>query len=269
MVGYLWSHLNSNFNDPAEVLDQFNNPPQGNLDDIYRLRLGLPHIDAESQLTTERIYECCGADVMPQHHTGPCAMGVDVGKIKHVVIGCKTAQERYEIIKVARVTGWNDIHDLARAYNVRSAVIDARPYEDEARSFQKAEPYRIFLCEYLDTSVVGVNYNVNTGIVKANRTEACDGTHRLIAEKRFKFPRRCPDIEEFAKQTCNLAKVLETNKRNGQAVYRYLPPTSGGDHFRHALNYFVMATSGVAIARSAFSSYDEDETADNKYAVWG
>lgn len=267
MVGYLWSHLNSNYNDPAEVLDQYLNPPQGNLDDIYRLRLGLPHIDAEQQLTADRVWECAGQDVMPQRHPGPCAMGVDVGKTKHVVIGIRTGHERYEVVRVARVLTWNDLHDLARAYNVRSAVIDARPYEDEARAFQKAEHYRIFLCEYSESSVVAPQFNTNSGIVKANRTEICDQSHRVIAERRIKLPRRSSEMEEFVKQACNLAKVLETNKRSGQQVYRYLPPTSGGDHYRHALNYFLMATQGIATAKSVYALANSPDRALTEYAV--
>lgn len=248
--GYRWSQLSSPFNDPAEILDEINNPPQGNLSDVYRLRLGLPHIPAEDALTKDKVLACCGGDLMSTYHKGPCAMGVDIGKVKHVVIGPRIGKDRYEIVKLARVSDWNDIHDLAMKYNVKSAVIDIRPYEDSARSFQKSETYKIFLCEYNENSVMGANYNTTSGIVKQNRTEACDSTHRLIDECRIKLPRRCPEVDVFTQQICNMAKVLETNKRTGTGVFRYRTINSGGDHYRHALNYFLMAAKPTMVASS-------------------
>lgn len=247
MHGYRMSQLMSASNDPLEILNDFNEPPQGNLGDVYRLRLGLPYVAAEDKLTQAVVLECCGDDVMPTHHAGPCAMGVDVGKIKHVVIGCRVGVDRYEILKVIRLSSWNDIHDLAQRYNVKSAVIDARPYEDEARAFQKAERYRIYLCEYSENSIIDADYSDVTGLVRVNRTQIFDRTHRLFSNKAIAIPRQCPEIDEFAKQVCATAKVLETNKKTGTAVYRYRK--MGDEHYRNAINYFALAASGCRLAR--------------------
>lgn len=248
MHGYRWSQLSSTFNDPAEILEQFNNPPQGNLGDVYRLRLGLPYAAIEDKLSVGVVKDCCGPDIMPTFHPGPCAIGVDIGKVKHVVIGVRTSRERYEIVRMARLSRWEDIHDLAKKYGVKSGVYDIRPYEDEARSFQKSEPYRIYLCAYDENRVQGARYNDVDGMVRVNRTEICDATHRVISEKRIVLPRSCPEVDEFARQCCNAAKVLEVNKRSGVAVYRYRTVGSGGDHYRHALNYFLLAATGSRIA---------------------
>lgn len=248
MHGYRWSQLSSAFNDPAEILADFNDPPQGNLADVYRLRLGLPYVAAENRLTVGAVRDCCGPDYMLAQHGGPCAMGVDVGITKHVIIGIRTAKDRYETLKVIALSRWEDIHDLARRFNVRSAVIDIRPYQDEARRFQDSEPYRIYLCEYGENTVLDTRYGDEDGIVRVNRTEICDRTHRLVSEKRLALPRSCPTIDEFARQCCNTAKVLETNKRTGTAIFRYRELGTGGDHYRHALNYFLLAASRVGIA---------------------
>jgi len=244
MHGYHWSQLDSGFNDPAEILRSFHEPPNGNLGDVKRLRLGIPHVEAEDQLQASVIRECCTLDSMPDQHNGPCAMGVDMGKGKHVIIGTRTGKDSYEIAKVAVVGDLKDVHDLARRYNVRSAVVDIRPYEDEARAFQKAEPYPIFLSQYLDASPLEESYNPKTGIVKSDRTQMCDRTHRLFTEKRIKIPRRCAAIDMFTNQCCNIAKVLETNMRTGTPIYRYRIVSglkATGDHYRHALNYFLLA----------------------------
>lgn len=268
MASYRDSQLMSIYNDPAEILRDYQNPPQGNLGDVYRLRLGLPYVAAEDKLTPEVVLECCGNDLMLASHPGQCAMGVDVGKIKHVVIGIRTGNERFEILKTVQLSAWSDIHDLARRFNVKSAVIDARPYEDEARSFQKSENYRIFLCEYSENTVLGTTYNDTTGLVKVNRTEVFDATHRLFSQKLIKIPRRCPDVDEFAAQCCNTAKVLETNKRTGTSIYRYRK--MGDEHYRNALNYFYLAASGSKIAQAGGARPSrQNERAIMEYAEVG
>ncbi|HEC65621.1 MAG TPA: hypothetical protein ENI23_10015 [bacterium] len=248
MRGYRWSQLSSIYNDPAEILEQYNNPPHG-LGDIVRLRLGLPYVATEDKLSKDRVYECCGPYMMPTSSMSQCAMGVDVGKMKHIVIGERTGRDRYDILKTIRLSKWEDIHDIARSFNVKFAVIDIRPYEDEARRFQKAELYKIFLCEYNDSSPTSPVFNAD-GIVKVNRTEILDATHRLIIEQTVKLPRRSAELDVFVQQLCNTAKVLETNKRNNTSIYRYREVGSSGDHYRHALNYFYLAASKIGIARS-------------------
>ena len=247
MTGYHWSHLSSLNNDPAEILDEYQNPPQANLGDIYRLRLGLPYVAAEDRLAPGAVKDCCGRELQYANHPGPTAMGVDVGKVKHVLIGFRSGQDRYEIIKTIQLSEWNDIHDIARKYNVKSAVIDIRPYEDEARKFQTDEPYRIYLCEYNESTAISEQFNEKEMIVRVNRTEIFDRTHRWVMAKQIVIPRQCPDIDEFIKQLCNCAKVLETNKRTGTKVFRYRTLGSGGDHYRNALNYFSLATKFISI----------------------
>jgi hypothetical protein len=256
IIGYRWSQLSSAFVDPWDILTAFNDPPQGNLADVYRLMLGLPYIAAEDRLRINDVYACCGQDIVQTGHAGPCAMGVDVGKIKHVVIGIRTDRERFEILKVAALSNFGDIHDLARRFNVKSAVIDIRPYEDEARRFQKEEGYKIFLCEYGENMVSPVAFNENTKTVRAGRTEVFDATHRLIVNKLIRLPRQCPDMDIFAQQLCATAKVLETNKKSGTAIYRY--KKLGDEHYRNALNYFYIAASGhrVSTVNSAFRNLE-------------
>lgn len=246
IAGYRWSQLTSVYNDPAEILEAFTNPPEGNIADVYRLRLGLPYVASEDRLSVSDVLNCCTNNISPANFPGPCAMGVDVGKIKHVVIGTRTGNDTYEIIKTAQLSQWNDVHDLASRFGVKSAVIDIRPYEDSARQFQKQERYKIYLCEYSENTIQGTIYNDNNGTVKVNRTEIFDSTHRIIQNRKIKIPRECPDIKEFASQLCNTAKVLETNKRTGTSIYRY--KKLGEEHYRNALNYFYLAASGSKIA---------------------
>jgi len=247
MVGRRWSKLTSIFHDPADILERYVNPPDGNLGDVCRLDLGIPYIAAEDRLRQSEVLSCCGYEMSPYNHVGPCAMGVDVGKKKHIIIGARTGKDKYEIYKRIVLSDWNDIHDIARKFNVKSAVVDIRPYEDSARSFQSSEPYKVWLCEYKETTPQGTNYNSHTGIVAVNRTEICDATHRLVTDEgRLTLPRLDDNMKEFAKQMCASYKVLEENKKTKVSIYRY--KNAGADHDRHALNYFLLAASGGKVA---------------------
>ena len=274
MHGYQASQLMTPFNDPAEILEDYVNPPFGNLADVYRLRLGRAYSDRSDKLRRSDVLASCGSDGLSTKHPGPCAMGVDVGKVKHVVIGIKLPNDRYEILRAIKIPqgpeGWNQISDLRRMYNVKSDVVDIRPYEDEARAYQKKHCGSVinpstFLCEYSDTQITGSAFNNNTGIVKVHRTGIFDQTHRLLLQGHIVLPRQCPEMEEFARQCCNCARFEEKDKRKGTVVHRYRPTGDRQEHFRNALNYFILAASGHrvgTVSRYQTQTYTE---VDNNY----
>jgi len=250
MYGYHLSRLTNIYTDPMDVLRDFNDPPNGDLTDVYRLQLGRAYSSESDKLRKSDVLACCGRDIMDTRSLGPCAMGVDVGIIKHVVIGVKIDNERYEIVKVARCKDFGEIHDLAKRFNVKSAVVDRGPDIDAAGQFQKQERFKVYLSIYSDTQPQEAIWNDNTGIVKVNRTGIFDATHRLVKDGKLIFPRQNPDVEQFAVQCCNCARFEEKNKRTKQAVFRYRDTGDKkiGAHYRNALNYFLMAASGWKIA---------------------
>jgi len=268
MHGYQWSQLTSTFNDPVEILRDFRDPPEGNLADVYRLRLGLPYIAAEDRLTEAQVYACCGQHIMTPT-SGPCAMGVDVGKIKHVVIGVRSGNDQYKIIKVAAIPGtgqrpWDDIHDLARIYNVKSTVIDIGPERDIVEKYRQDERgRRVFMCRYSDNPSFMRRWDIKEGIVSDYRTALFDETHRMaVTRGMLTIPhRKCPEIKEFVKQMCNAYKLLETNKRTGARQYRY---KGSNEHYRNALNYFLLAASKNRIARAGGGHEHRQEVAINE-----
>lgn len=254
--GFHWSHLTSLYHDPARILRDFTDPPEGNLGDVYRLDLGLAYSAKEDKLQKDTVLRCCGNDIMPERHSGPCAMGVDVKRTKHVVIGVRTGRENYEIIKVAEVSSFNDVHDLAIRYNVKSAVVDMRPYEDEARQFQKTErsySRRVFLCEYTQSPLQEADFNDNTGVVKAYRTGIFDASHRVISNGKIRLPRRCPAVEDFAIGCCKCVKSKEKNKKTGQVIFIYRKTGDGLDDYRNSLNYYLLASQKIGITKSSSS----------------
>ena len=154
MHGYRASQLMTPFNDPADILEDFVNPPFGNLADVCRLRLGMAYSDRAEKLTKRDVLANCTNKFPAERHSGPCAMGVDVGKIGHVVIGTKVGKDNFDIIHTCKIDmiseGFDPLARLAEKFNVKSTVIDIRPYEAMARGYQKSH-VNTFLCEYSDT----------------------------------------------------------------------------------------------------------------------
>lgn len=262
IVGRHWSQLNSIYHDPYDLLMAFYNPPEGNFKDVMRYRFGLPYTDKEDQLRESQVMECCTLDPMPQSHTGPCAAGVDVGIVKHVVIGPKLDAERYQIVKIAQVKTWPEVYDLLVKYNVKQCGIDIAPDIDAAKDFQKAMRGKcaVWLCDYKTAKAVGpVGYDEKNFIIKANRTEICDQSHRIIVNRQLILP-RAEQCKEFIRQVCDPFKQEKKNAKSGLPEYVYI---GKNDHFRHALNYFMLAGNKVARYRPRLYNpqYDDCETA--------
>lgn len=242
--GFWLSQLNSLYVEPGEILRLFLDPPQGNLQEIYNSKLGMAYIDAEDALTRQDVLACCGLNPVVTRHKGPCAMGIDVGKVLHVVIGCRIGRKRFKILRALEVSGFSDVHDLAKKYNVKNCVIDALPETRTVRAFQEQEPYEIFLCYYKESQATGPAFNLNTGIVQVNRTEICDQTHHLMTKlSRCQLPRWNQSLDEYIKQVTSMFKREEVHEKTGQKVFRY--HSRGPDHYRHATNYFYLAAQRV------------------------
>lgn len=246
LVGWWISQLNSIYVDPGYIVQLYNDPPHGDLSEVMNSKLGRAYIPAENRLAPNDVYACMGQDSEAMSHDGPAAMGVDVGKVLHVVIAVKKTQTTLKVIKTCRVDSFNDLHDLAKRYGVRSAVIDLKPEIRKVREFQQQEPYLVYACDYLETRAGGFQWDDKEQLIRCNRTEICDATHDLVIHAgRLELPRRHRELDEFVKEMCNLAKVLEENPETGSKVYKYKAVGTKNDHYRHAMNYCYLAAERI------------------------
>ena len=62
------SQMMTPFNDPAVILEDFVNPPFGNLADVYRLRLGRAYSDRSDKLRISDVLASCGNDGIDLKH---------------------------------------------------------------------------------------------------------------------------------------------------------------------------------------------------------
>lgn len=248
ITGWWISQLNSKFIDPGKIVDLYENPPNGDMSEVMNSKLGRAYIAQENRLTQNLIWGRSSADYMATRSDGPCFCGVDVGKELNVVIGVRKTRELIKILKVARLDSFNDLHEINQRFNVACCVIDYKPEIHKVRDFQKQEPYQVYACDYVERRSGKPAWDEQDGMIKVNRTEICDATHDLVVSPgKLELPSRNKEMEIFAFQMCNIAKKLEDDPFGGK-IYRYRQlgnDISGPDHYRHALNYALLASERV------------------------
>jgi hypothetical protein len=149
---------------------------------------------------------------------------------------------------MSRVENFEDLHEIARRYNVQSTVMDILPETRKAKDFQDSTSHPVFLCEYKERPA-NEKWG-NDGIVRVYRTEICDKTHgNVVMPGQLEIPRRSAEVDQFAREVSNLVKVLDEDDETGLRVYRY--KKKGQDHYRHALNYFTLACEKISIAHKS------------------
>jgi len=151
-------------------------------------------------------------------------------------------------IFMARVSELSEVHRIAKDFNVQCGVIDSEPEKRKARDFQDSEDYEMFLFDYNEFQRHAPNFDSKNGVVTMNRTELCDATHDLIVVPgRYEIPSRCEEVEQYAKEMANIAKVLDEDAETGSRRYKY--KKLGADDYRHATNYMLLAAMRIGISR--------------------
>ena len=235
--GYRYSQLFSHYVDPADILHQFRTT--NNLTEFYNLKLGMAYVEATNRLTVQEVLELCGSEGIASCDPGPCSMGVDQGKLLHVVIGRREWMRAGKILHVGEYQAWEELDRLMKNFNVSRCVVDALPETRNARAFAEKHKGKVFLSYYSEHQRSGYKWNDGDLTVHSNRTESLDASHAEISGGRITLPRECDILREFAAHCANTAKRLEEDDESGSKRYVYVK--LGPDHFRHAFNYEAMA----------------------------
>jgi hypothetical protein len=244
MVGWWISQLNSTYVDPGSILRAFNDPPHGNIAEVYNSKLAQAYISAEDKLTVQDIYSCCFQNPMLAKFQGPACAGIDVGAKLHVVVGYRRSEKVFEVCYAARVSSFNDLHDICQRFGVKVAVIDLEPETRQVHQWQAAESFPIFGCDYIDSIQAGPQWNEQQKVLKVNRTESLDALHNRITSSMIQFPRRSEEVEELARELTNICKVLEEDENGGRS-FKYRK--TGPDHYAHALSYALLAANRIPV----------------------
>lgn len=238
-AGFWLSGLLSPYADLDEFMYQYNNIEGSKMCEFMRSRLGIATTESENQLDETTVLSRCTQDGQMSVSVGETAMGVDIGKTIHAVVGIRTAADTFDILNVSRLNDLHELHDLAARMNVKSAVIDSGPYDLGVREFQKKEPYTVYLCQYSETQPGKPNFEAKSGMVKVNRNEWCDKVHDVFTNNKIRIPRRSAEVKEFSNQMTRTAKTIIEHPETGQKKPRWIK--IGDDHFFHSVLYFLLA----------------------------
>jgi hypothetical protein len=235
--GYHYSQLFSHYVDPADILHQFRTA--SNLTEFFNLKLGQAYVEATNRLTVQEVLALCGDERNASSDPGPCSMGVDQGKVLHVVIGKREWQRAGKIVHIGEYEAWEQLDRLMKIFNVSRAVVDALPETRNARAFAERHKGKVFLSFYNEHQKGGYKWNDSDLTVQSNRTESMDASHAEISAASITLPRYCGAVQEFADHLANVAKKLEEDEETGSKRYVYVK--LGVDHYRHSFSYECMA----------------------------
>lgn len=236
--GYQISQLYSPFNSPNEIMHDYHTTQF--MGHFYNHVLGLPWIAATDRVTKEHVYACCDPFfTMQSSFLKPTAMGIDVGSRLHVTIIQPDTKKR--VVYMGELKHFEEIDTLMLKFNVRELVIDALPETRKVRELISRQKSKAWACFYNDNQKGAYAWKEDERIVMVNRTESLDAGTIDILEKKLVFPQRNSTLEEYAQHCENIVKVPEEDKDTGSIIYAYRK--LGPDHYRHSLNYAMIALS--------------------------
>jgi len=204
--------------------------------------LGLPYKPRGANITDVVLDEC-----RRDYAHGPVRgerpfMGVDVGRVLHVVIrGPRNSDGERPQRFAGHADSFEEVGRLVHQYNVQTAVIDALPETRKARDLQASfTDGRVWLAYYTGSDVgtkkvEPADWNGREGVVSLDRTRMMDMTlARFIGgAPENTLPAYATDIPDYYAQLKAPVRQLE------DGIARYVE--NGPDHFAHAENYCTAA----------------------------
>jgi len=240
--GYLISQLISARVEPGEILREYERTRHP--ERFFNLKIGVAWVDSSNRLDPATVLALCGQEGMLESSEQPCTMGVDVGRVLHVVVSRAIEDSnRRQIVFIAALQHFHELDLLMKRFRIQLCVIDGAPELHSTRRFAARHRGRVFM-NFFNVHQKGADaWDVRQLKVQENRTEALDFSRRIIREKQRVLPRRNRMVEEFARHLCADAKQLVENEETGAQVYRYLK--TGENHFDFAFTYDCLAAACV------------------------
>ena len=228
-----------------------------NIQEFYNSNLGLPYSPANSRLSHgDVVKRCIGATEMVSGSAEPTWCGIDVGKKCHWIIG-KGDPRNIEVIAYGtdnfdKVFPENDA-DIASGilykYNVKTLVVDLRPYEQEVKRIIKgksgfyASDYNTgkqqdwYTLNKADKEIKGGRFKV----IKNDRTQTCDVViNKVSIKEEITFPSYTKSDKKFINQLCAMQRMEKEDKDTGE-IKAFYGNGKKADHYFHALGYLILA----------------------------
>lgn len=216
---------------------------------FYNMSLGMPYADIDVALNHAQVMGLCDRNfVQAERHRGPSFLGVDVGRHKlYCAVGYRPYGEKLQISAWRELETFDELFDLSQKYNVSEAVIDMGAEARNVRDFLDRSS-SAWGCHYTQ-SKDPEKWDSRKRTVAVNRTESLDASHHAMTTGLVTFPRATPFFEkEVAKQLVNLVRVVQEDPHTGNRRPIWIVRGIKNDHFRHALNYALIAASRTSLS---------------------
>lgn len=202
-------------------------------------------------------------------NTGNNYIGIDVGNIKHYVIGNDKG-----IHKMGRFTNWSELDDLIAFYKPVSGVIDAMPDNTASKHYVSKYPWMqmSFFMENNNNpqTIVWWGEGERKGIVYSHRDRILD--QMLTDMLEAKFVLGVPTDANFQLYIKHFETLRREKVVNNKGIERYIwGSTTGEDHFVFATLYYYLAGKGNGSGIFYKELLDSDKqsviAADNTYDI--
>ena len=232
--GYHISLLMAPWVSAAEIIDD----SEGDQEYFYNFVLGEPYSPGDIQVSRSTILD----NWTPKNlETGKWYLGVDVGNIKHYVLGSELGPT-----KIGRFSKWADLDDIMKMYKPK-LVIDAMP--DNTMSKYYVENYRDALMSFFQENrnnpktIVWWGEGDRDGVVYSNRNRVLDQLIDEILNAKILFGLSSDsEIKEYLKHWETLRRIKQVDNK-GIESYAW-DSTTGQDHYVFATLYYYLATLG-------------------------
>ena len=175
----------------------------------------------------------------------PYFMGIDIGRVKHYVIGNKEG-----IFKIGKCENREQVEDLIEKYDP-FVVMDAGPERTWAEEFRKK--YNKFWMNFYHKDkdrkiMIKWGEGKDTGFVYSDRNRVIDNVVADMLEGEILFDVEPRELEPYIKHWNNMVRKEEENAL-GQKRYVWDTSTdTAPDHWAHATVYYYIARSRGHVA---------------------
>jgi DNA-directed RNA polymerase subunit RPC12/RpoP len=236
LVGYWMSQLLVPYVTAKRVMEQYH---ESDTAFFFNFVLGKAYQSADMILSRDVVVR----NISPKPPVARnVAMGVDVGKTKHYVIGTPSG-----ILEVGTTDSWEKIEYLRNQYKAK-CVIDALPEFTTPAKLMKKYKGEVFAAYYVDdkknAGIIRWLHGKDRGIVHIDRTKAFDTVVQELTSNMFNYYLSPEKLEDYIYNWSNIYRIVERNKK-GVVVAKWVEEDGKPDHFAHAHLYYRVALEKV------------------------
>lgn len=234
--GYHISQLYSPYLNIKEIIEESKKTSEFEVMQFFNQILGLPYEPKGAKISDADLTACIRDYTIPyKYEKMRTYMGIDVGTLFHYSI-----IDDKRLIMAGTCKDVDDLILIAKEYNAVCTVIDGAPEPRSSEKFARGAQGQNYLCWYTDTANFKKGEWWQKDVLKVNtgRTMSLDVSTNVIKQQLLELPKNLNDYPDFKNHLRNLIRIIRENK-HGDKIAEYLK--TGEDHFRHTLNYAVLA----------------------------